>query len=355
MKKLIYRLKEDRTPESWELPLRNIFLPRVVDENTGMIADKLIHYLPGAPSIWAEDYQGDKKPFEAEYFENGVLEVPVSNVLLIEILAKHRFNGIYYELFDNDVQAQTKLDDFIIRDQASELVNTSDDLKIKALALVLIGQETISWTALRCKAELKEKAYTNPRSILDEADKPNYQVKYLVGLAYLQELIKDNDTQTAVVWKGTNGVIIRIAVGESGIDKMTEFLSVKSESSLLTLQRLGELGTKLEEQKIKALDTSVLAPVVDTKSAAIISAKDQEIAELRALLAATKAPLVAVETIQVDQTTAEVKADAALITTLDDEPVKTLEDLRGEYFDKTGNAVPVNKKNDINWLLSQLK
>lgn len=355
MKKLIFRLKEGRTPESWELPLRNIFLPRVVDAATGQTADKLVHYLLGAPSIWAEDYKGDKKPIEAEYFENGILEVQESNVLLIEILAKHRFNNVHYELFDNDVQAQTKLDDFIIRDQASELVNTSDDLKIKALALVLIGQETISWTALRCKAELKEKAYTAPKSILDEADKPNYEVKYLVGLAYLQELIKDNETQTAVVWKDTNGVIIRIAVGESGIDKMTEFLSVKSESSLLTLQRLGELSKKIEGEKIQVLDAVAVVPVVDTKSAAIISAKDQEIAELRALLATKNAAPIVPVAIQVDQTTAEVEAGAELTATLADEPVKTLEDLRGEYFDKTGNTVPVNKKNDVNWLLSQLK
>ncbi len=355
MKKLIYRLTNGRTPETWELPLRNIMLPKVINETTGQVADKFIHYLPGAPSIWAEDYKGDKKPFENVIFENGVLEVEESNVLLIEILNKHRFKNVHYELFDNDVEAENKLAVYEKREQASVLVSEVDDLKIKALALVLIGGETQSWSALRCKAELKERAYNTPELIIDEANKPNYEVKYLVGLAYLQGIIQDNESQTSVLWSDTKKEILRIAVGETGLNKMTEFLFAKTEASVLTLQRIGELSRKVSGDKIDNVSNETNVAAIDVKSAEIISAKDQEIAELKAALAQkNKADLPETEVI-VDQTTEEVLNGADLTATIAEETVRTLEDLQKEYATKFGRSVPNNKKTDANWLLSQLQ
>lgn len=352
MKKLIYRLKNGRTPESWELPLRNIILPRK-NPQTGFSEDRLMHYLPGAPSIWAEDYKGDKKPIPAVYFENGILEVNETDVLLIEILAKHRFNNVHYELYDNDALAQNKLGDFELKDQASELVNTSDDIQIKALALVLIGPETFAWSPIRCKAELKEKAFTNPKQIIDEADKPNYDVKYLVGLAYLQDIIKDNTGQTAVIWSDTQAVILPIAVGENGVDKLTEFLSSNTEAATVTLQTIRQKSDAKTGAKIEVKAAEVVIPAVtEDKSKEIIADKDKEIAELRAQLAQKNTADAPVNTdTYTDSGKAELEEEEE---TAEDAP-KTIEQLQADYKAKHSKDAPVNKKNDAKWLLSQLQ
>ncbi len=359
MKKLIYRLKNERTPESWELPLRNIILPRK-NPNTGFSEDRLIHYLPGAPSIWAEDYKGDKKPIPAVTFEHGILEVNETDVLLIEILSKHRFNNVHYELYDNDALAQNKLGDFELKDQASELVNTSDDLKIKALALVLIGPETFAWSVIRCKAELKEKAFTNPKHILKEADKPNYDVKYLVGLAYLQDIIKDNTGQTAVIWADTQGVILPIAVGENGVDKLTEFLSTNTEAATVTLQTIRQKNDAKQGAKIEVKAAEVVIPAVaEDKSKEIIAEKDKELdakdAEIEKLKAQLASANVTADAPATDLGKAELEEEEEEEETDEDAAPKTIEQLQADYKAKFDKDAPVNKKNDAKWLLSQLQ
>lgn len=343
MKKIIFRLIGDKFPVSWELPLRNMYFPRTKD---GVTTDKAVHYLKGSPSIWAEDYKGDKEPLGAVYFEDGVLEVDATDTLLLEILNIHRFKDVHYEIFDADANSEKKMVDFELKERALDIVNVVDDVKVKALALVLIGSETLNWTALHCRAELKDRAFTTPKLILDEAEKPNYEVKYQIGLSYLEGTIKDNATQTAVLWTDTDAIIIRLAVGENGLDKMTEFLSIKSEESMLTLQRLGEKSQKLDDTVLTEKFNKEFAQV-DKKE---LYAKDAEIAELKRMLAEKVTPVVVPV---VNENVAEKKEVVA--ADADDKKELTLQELQAQYADKYKKQVPNNKKTDTAWIMQQLQ
>jgi hypothetical protein len=342
MNKVIFRLIGNMFPVSWELPLRNIFLPRKKD---GQTSDKLIAYRKGASSIWDEDYKGDKEAIGAVYFEDGVLEVEATDTLLLEILEKHRFNNVHYEKFDPNTSAEKKLADFELRETALEIVSVAEEFEIKALALVILGQDALTWTDTQCRAELKTKAYDDPKSIIDESEKPDYEVKYLVGLAYLKDIIKDNSAQTAVEWADNGGVIIRLAVGENGIDQMTKFLAVKTEASTITMQRLGQLT----QQKVSKANTPVSNDaVVDSKEKdLLLSEKDKEIEELKAkLAAATKTAL---------ETKEEVTTDVVKEKLEEQEEALSIEELTAEYVKLYDSKVPVNKKSNAAWILSKIK
>lgn len=334
-KKITFRLLGDVTPVSWELPLRNIYLPR--QTQNGRSAEKLVHYLKGAPSIWAEDYKGDKKPTGSVYFENGVLEVDENDVLLLEILSLHRFNNKRYERYDPNTTAEKKLAEFKLREQALDLVNVSGETRLKAMALAIIGQEAFSFSEVQALTELKQKAYDQPKEVIDAYNKPDYEAKYLVGLAYLKGIIKDNESQTAVVWADTGNVIIRLAVGENGIDQMSKFLAVKTEESVVTMQRIGTLVNDSDGKELSATDDTA-----DTKK--LLSQKDKEIEELRKQLAAAKS----VEKVVEVPAAAPAKEEEKI-----DDPV--LEEARALYLQSTGKAVPVNKKNDLDWINEKIK
>ena len=336
-KKVIFRLIGNVTPVSWELPLRNVYLPRKNKEGNGS-ADKLIAYRKGAPSIWDEDYKGDKKPIPAVYFENGTLEVEPTDVLLLEILEKHRFANKRYERYDPDTTAEKKLEAFHLREKALELVNVSGETRVKAMALALLGQETISFTVTQALAELKQKAYDNPKALIDTYDEPDYEAKYVVALAYLKGIIKDNESQTSVIWADSGNPIIRLAVGEDGITQMSKFLAVKSEESVITMQRIGTLVGDLNNIEVNTTDSAV--PSADAKK--LLSEKDKEIEELKKQLAAKQATPV-------------VDSDDEPAKDADKEEDPALEEAKALYFKALGKQVPVNKKNDLDWINEKIQ
>lgn len=318
MSKVIFRLKGDLFPESWELPLRNMYHPRPMPN--GQKVDKLVHYLKGASSIWAEDYKGDKKPIKAVYFENGVLEVPSSDLLLLEILSIHRFNGVKYEKYDAGVSAEKKLEEFELREKALSQINVSGDRKIKAMALAIIGSETMAYSTVECLAALKSKAYENPKEVIDKMNESGYEVKFLSSMAFIQGVVKTNEGQTAVVWGDTSGVILKLAVGENPIEQLAKFLGVKSESSIVTLQKIGSL-VEIEEQAKEEINKD---------AASLLSEKDKEIEELKRKLAE-----------KTNENTSESDKD--------------LLDLRTLYFTAYGKEVPANKKNDSDWITQKIQ
>jgi len=181
-----------------------------------------------------------------------------------------------------------------------------------------------------------------------------------VGLAYLQDIIKDNTGQTAVIWADTQGVILPIAVGENGVDKLTEFLSTNTEAATVTLQTIRQKNDAKQGAKIEVKAAEVVTPAVtEDKSKEIIAekdkeldAKDAEIEKLKAQLAATNATPDAPAT---DLGKAELEEEEEEEETEEDAAPKTIEQLQADYKAKFDKDAPVNKKNDAKWLLSQLQ
>ena len=348
-KKLIFRMKDGRTPVSWELPIRNVMLPKW-DEKSGQHSDKLIHYLPGAPSIWKEDYKGDGESKKIE-FEDGLLDVSPTDVLKIEILKKHPWFNIHYELIDEDTTALKEMENFDIQDKAVELIKETDPLKLKAIALVIIGQHAFSWTETMCNVELRKKALTKPSDVIDEFKKENYEARYIVALSLLKNIIKTNLGHTAVVWTGTGETIIRLAVGENAIDKLSQFLSVQTEEAMITLQRLAELanGNQTSSSPLtQKIDNSAIVAAKDAE----LSEKDKQIEELKRQLAEKNNPPALPSDLE-DKGT-DVGTDATIGSNTNGVTDATIEELQSKYIQVVGKNYPPPMKNNAEWLATRI-
>lgn len=230
-----YRLKGGKTPVSWALPLKNVTLADPEDPRRGK---RLIHYIPNADSIFKHKYSGDEKP-RPVVFENGILKADIQDLNLIEILERHPWKNIHYERIDENLEASRKLEKIELKEKALAKVNIADPDERKAAAIVLIGQRVFDYSEERVKAELKLAADAEPERIIAQMEKPGYKNSFITSLALMKEVIKINDTRTAVTWEDGN-VIVRVAVGQNPVERMTEFLSQDTDQAHVTLQTLGE-------------------------------------------------------------------------------------------------------------------
>lgn len=310
-KKLNYALKNGGRPAGWQLPIKNIMLEKYVDKKS--VGLRKIEYIPGQESIFKEDHNTEEAP-SAIWFEDGVLQVSESNVALVEILKRHPWNNIHFELVDHDVQATKDLDVMELRVKAYEAVSSKDSDEMRARAFVLIGPHVISQTDKIVEAQVKRLAMDDPERVLKEMKNPDYKPKTVAALAVLRGVLMLNPTNTQVSWKDTGKAVVHVAAGQDPISKLGQFLTGKDESAKLTLQEIGEKIKRSYEYK---KDFTAEEEVNDILGK---DAKD-------------------------DVNLQEPKGENEL----------ELEDARDEYeivFDK---SVPNNKKNDLAWIKEKVE
>jgi hypothetical protein len=318
----IYRLKDGKTPLSYGLPQNEI---GIVKPGEGF---KFINYYPGSDSIYVDDNK-DRKVGKVtfEFNDLDATEVVVSehNLILNRYMKAHPYFGVHYEIFSEELDAQSQLDEFDKKEKALFLIKETDEFKVQAIALAILGMEAFGWSSLKCKAKLKEIALTNPSEILEKVESTNYESKYLSALSFFSGILRENNMNSAVVWNDENqGVVLHLAKGENGIAKLGELLSFNTDESRLILQ---EIDIRLEKLNPKKEVKKVAKQEVD--SSALLA----EIAELKAMLAQKN----------------------KVETSTDKGDNIGLEVAKKDYLEKFEKEVPVNKKNDLPWILERLK
>lgn len=345
----VYKLKNGKTIGSFQLPIRTEMISKLVNGEPRL---KKIHYIPGADSMFVEDYNGDQKP-KSVWFEDGEIRVPEENWVLNEILKNHSWFGVHYDLVNEDAIAEKEIAEFETLTKASNsIINETDEFKIKATAMVIItSDEVANWSGAKCKTELLKYARSHSKHLLSEMAKPDYESRFIAALAFNKEIIKYNMHRTAVVWNDSKeGIIVRLAQGEKGIDKLGEFLSKKSESSENVLQRIGE---KTEDLLATTSATIASAPVKDFASVKT----EEEIAN--EAIEKYKATLVPAKTEA--EIRAEILAELAapekgkdpVITDLGYD-VDNIEAVQAKYKELFGKDVANLKKNDLDWINNQI-
>jgi hypothetical protein len=353
-KQIIFRLTEKRTPASW-----SISGGFAVKEGKGR---KLINYYPGSDSYFVEDQTSDIPAQEVTFIYNDILSDPATeivvdedNIALVGYLKAHPFFNLHYYIHDESKLDENKLADYDKIEKAFSLIKENEDLKVQAMALAIFKMDAFGWTAIKARAELKEKATTNPDIIINAIESDKYESKYLSALAFYSGIVREDSMKSAVVWNDEDlGVILPIAKGENGINALADFISVESAASLLVYQ---EIGHRVQKK---------LSPIADIKveNAQIITGKTEaEIAD--AAIEAYKATLIPAKT--EEQIIAEYLAknqgapDSAFIPETSDkkDSVKTfdptnLDDVHAKYKEVTGKDVPVNMKNKLEWLNAEI-
>ncbi|SED10475.1 hypothetical protein SAMN04489761_4288 [Tenacibaculum sp. MAR_2009_124] len=319
----IYRLKEFKKAKSFQIPLRGLTLEKFVKEYNELksVGQRRVKYVPGANSIFEEDLKGDYRAVPSIWFENGEKRVPESNMLLNQILEKHPWYGVYYEVWSEEAEVNKKLTEHKKRDEVLAVINETSDDQRKAIALAVFGVNAIQWTDSKAELELREYAKLKPFELKKVLESKDYQSKYLAALAFNKDIVKDNIGSTAVIWNDTTqGEILSLARGENGLVKFGDFLSQNTEESLLVLNSLN--------QKIDSL-------VISNQKESIESSKlEKENAELRAELAKL-------------QKQSKVSNDTQEQT--------EIEELREQYLEKTGKKVPNAFSNKVDWIKEKLK
>ena len=287
---LVFFLLNGLSPETWSLAQKDIL---VKNPDTGFL--EKIYYIPGTTSIWHSDLekQGDvlknyiKKSI---YFVDGTLSVSPDDVILIQYLKTHPDFKLKYSLVDKNADSQKIIDKTDLITQAVMSLQ-ENSLDIKTVGLLVFGESVLLQDNKSIEALVKQKAISEPQSIIDAySDKGEWKYKKVVALALSKEIIRINPTKTAILWVDTDEPILTLAVGQKPIDELGLFLSSNKNES--TLQAL---SLKIENKYVKT-DLTSKGNITDGG----------------------------------------------------------LEDLQKKYEDKFGAIPPHNKKNDVEWLSKKL-
>lgn len=330
MGKIIFRLTmEGKTPSTLELPQKN-----VMGLKSGR--KKFIAYYPGEDSCFVEDIfakNKDLQPKKLPLFKYNVqsketeLIVDDSNVALVTYLTTHPWFGLNYNIFSQEKKAKEDLKQFEDVEKAFEYIKESDEDKLKAIAMSVFGLDSYYKTYTQCSADLKSKAIKEPRAIIESIESDDYETKYVAGLALVSGIVKINPTHTAIVWTDNDGVIIHIAQGENGLDKLSSFLRKQSEESLVLMQEFqNRLDNKLKSAKKENVFQSKL------------SEKDKEIERLKELLS-----------------NANKEEKVSSTPSVDSAPKSSLQIAQQKYFEKFNKEAPVAYKTNLEWLNKKLQ
>lgn len=339
MAKIVFRLTlAGKTPSTWAIAQNSVMAQK---ENKG---NKFIAYYPGEDSCFVEDIQAKNKDLQSaevplfKYNPNTKfteLAVDENNKALINYLTTHPWYKKMYKIVSKDLEASEDLENFKKVEKALELIKESDELKTKAIAMAVFGLNSFYKTYTQCAAELKASAIRKPQSIIEAMELPNYETKFVAGLAFVSGIIKLNQTHSAIVWTDNEGVILHVAQGENGLDKLTSYLTNETKEAQVLLQ---EFSARLNKKQS-------VVPQEDVSK--VISEKDAEIAALRKQLEeAKKADVV--------ETKEEVVEETEYTEDVSEETTKSIDDLRAEYKEKFSYEVPIRYKNDINWIAKKL-
>lgn len=305
----IYRLRGNYTESRGiQLPLKNQFIEKFIEENNQKISKgyKKIVYIPGSDSIFVEDQKGDLKP-KSIWFRFGELRVDEKDHVLIKIMEQHPWNGIKYDLWSEELETERKLEASRARARAIQLIDDSNEDQIKAIALAIFGEKALIWDENKCELKLREEAESDPKTLVNTMSEGGYEAKLIAGMAFAQGVVEQSKAKKAVVWADSDGVIIRLAKGENGVQELGRYLANRTQES---------------EEVIDAITERVDNLFVDGKQSE--SEKDAYIKELEAKLA---------------------KAQKS-----DEGANKELLDAREAYKEKFNKDVPPNKKNDLDWI-----
>lgn len=347
----VYKLKSGKTSGAFQLPLRGILVPREIGGETFM---KEIQYVPGASSFFKEDHKGDSKP-RPLWFDDGEIRVNPDDKVLNELLQIHPWFVSKFYLVNEEATAKEEINDFEkITKASNSIFEEKDDFKLKAMAMTIISLDAANWDPFKCKAELLKYAKNHSTTLLTEISKTNYEGRFMAALAFAKGVVKHNQFQTAVLWDDDKeGVIVRVAEGESGIDKLGEFLSTKSEKSTSVWQRIGEKVESMQSALTSNLDAKTKESDVNTTP----SKSEKEIAdEAIEKYKATLTPVKSEAEIRAEiekEFEDKLKGQTSSASTNDNKD-EELNLARAKYKELFEKDVANLKKNDLDWINSQI-
>lgn len=283
---------------------------------------KTINYYPGSESIFDEDNRKNGiKPRTVVFKCNNnkadlAVEIAVKDgeKNLIDYLKARKDFGVIYDIHDVKAASRKNVERYNLIQKALQLVDESDETKVKAMAAAILGFEYVNYSTLFAAEGLKAKAMEKPNVVIAEFESPDYESKYIASLSFVKNILKPNATHTAVIWADTEGKIVNVAPGEDPLSKLIEFIRNGGKQAEALLQ---EIGSRIELPEQRE-----------------VSPKDIEIGQLKA---------------EIERLKSAIKDSPAKVD--ENEELSTAKNM---YEEKFGTKVPNNKKNDLDWIKEKL-
>jgi hypothetical protein len=311
-----FQVKKGR-PTSWVLRQREVM---AIKPETN--EKKYIGYYKGTNILYSEDVTNKdlKASVVPDFTFNASrnkceLSFDDSDKALLNYLKAHPEYNKTFEQYSEEIESEKVLGRSETIKKALSIVSESDDLRIQALGLTVLGMSAFGKKTSVIKAKLNEKAIDRPKEVINAREDTLFEQKFISSLAICSGVIKTNNTMTALVWSDNNGLILNLATGENFVEKLARHLADNSKHAASLLQ---EIGNRMEtEAKVTSTSGKDYVDVLEAKN------KQLE-AELRALKGN-------------DGASEELKA------------------VREQYARVTGKDVHWSKKNDLDWMLKKIE
>jgi len=230
VKNKIYILKDGSRPLTYTLSNRHKGdLPlQYHDKKTNTL--KPMRYATNQESVFIPEQTGEVT-LGSIVFEEGVLVVPHGNPTLQKFMDLHPKNGMLFELFDPEKEAEEELVELDLQFEAAKIVRELKLTELENIALSIYGSEATKMSSSEMKRDLRIYASDYPEMFLKLANNDMIGLRGY-GIKAVSEDILRYDSATGRFYNGKD-IVLSVPHGEDEFDSLARYFKGKEGQLLL--------------------------------------------------------------------------------------------------------------------------
>ena len=183
-----------------------------------------LRYAPNQKSLFVDE-QDDRVQIEHVIFENGVLYVPRTNVVLQQLLSNyHPEAGKVWEEIDELQEAVDDIDQIELELEALKLVQELEIEHLEAILRTELGSEVTTMSSKEIKRDCYLFAKNNPGLFTEIANDEDIKLRNLANRSVENGVVNLTDDNTTFKWSKTGKKILTVPFDEHPYTAFARFL-----------------------------------------------------------------------------------------------------------------------------------
>jgi len=183
-----------------------------------------LRYAPNQKSLFVDE-QDDRVQIEHVIFENGVLYVPRTNVVLQQLLSNyHPEAGKVWEEIDELQEAVDDIDQIELELEALKLVQELEIEHLEAILRTELGSEVTTMSSKEIKRDCYLFAKNNPNLFTEIANDEDIKLRNLANRSVENGVVNLTDDNTTFKWSKTGKKILTVPFDEHPYTAFARFL-----------------------------------------------------------------------------------------------------------------------------------
>ena len=183
-----------------------------------------LRYAPNQKSLFVDE-QDDRVQIEHVIFENGVLYVPRTNVVLQQLLSNyHPEAGKVWEEIDELQEAVDDIDQIELELEALKLVQELEIEHLEAILRTELGSEVTTMSSKEIKRDCYLFAKNNPGLFTEIANDEDIKLRNLANRSVENGVVNLADDNTTFKWAKTGKKILTVPFDEHPYTAFARFL-----------------------------------------------------------------------------------------------------------------------------------